>query len=101
MKAIVLRAFGNPDVLHLEDVPDPRPAPGEVLLRVETVAVNRSFDLAVRAGTYSRGANLPLVLGADPSGVVVETNAPGHRIKPGDRVAVMSSIACGACRPCL
>jgi NADPH2:quinone reductase len=101
VKAIVLRRFGGPDVLQLEDVADPTPGPGEVVVRVEAVSVNRSFDLAVRAGIYARGANLPLVMGADPSGVIVEAPADDPRLRVGDRVTVMSTVACGACRPCL
>ena len=46
----------------LEDVPDPQPAFGEIVLQVAAVSINRSFDLSVRKGTYSRGAVLPLVL---------------------------------------
>ncbi len=101
MKAVVLRTFGGPEMLRLEDVAEPAPAPGEVVVQVEAVSVNRSFDLAVRAGTYARGGNLPLVLGADPSGLVVAV-APGvSRVHVGDRVTVMSTVACGGCRQCL
>ena len=70
MKAVVLRSFGGSEQLVLENVPDPTPAPDEIVLQVATVSINRSFDLSVRKGTYSRGAVLPLVLGADPSGTV-------------------------------
>ena len=101
MKAIMLRRFGGPEVLTLEDVADPEPGVGEVVLRVEAVSVNRSFDLAVRQGTYTRGASLPLVLGADPSGVIVKLAPDVMRLKIGDRVTVMSSVACGACKQCL
>jgi NADPH:quinone reductase len=86
MKAIVMRAFGPPDVLRLEDVPTPVPGPDEVLIRVHAVSVNRTLDLAVRAGTYAVPAALPHVLGVDPSGVVaalgpgVTTRAVGDRV---------------------
>ena len=53
MKAVVIREFGGPEVLHLErDFPMPAPEPGEVTLAVHAVSVNRTLDLAVRAGTY-------------------------------------------------
>ncbi|HEY2986276.1 MAG TPA: alcohol dehydrogenase catalytic domain-containing protein [Candidatus Binatia bacterium] len=100
MKAVVLRAFGPPEVLRLEKVPTPSPGPGEVLIRVHSVSVNRTLDLVVRAGKYPSDVKLPLVLGVDPAGVVV---APGEGVaepKVGDRVAVVSMIACGECRYC-
>ena len=100
MKAVVLRQFGGPEQLVLEDVPEPAPAPGEIVLQVARVSINRSFDLSVRKGTYSRGAILPLVLGADPSGTVTAVGKGVTSVKPGDRVAVMSTIPCGECHEC-
>ena len=51
MKAIVIREFGPPEVMRLEEMNTPVPEPGEVLIRVHAVSVNRTLDLAVRAGT--------------------------------------------------
>ncbi|NNN05296.1 MAG: hypothetical protein HKL90_05290 [Elusimicrobia bacterium] len=51
MKAILVRAFGGPEVLKLEDVPDPTPGPGQVVVAVKAVGVN-PVDAYVRAGTY-------------------------------------------------
>ena len=70
------------------------------MLKVATVLINRSFDLSVRKGTYSRGAVLPLVPGADPSGMVSAIGEGVTTFKVGDRVAVMSTIACGQCHEC-
>ena len=92
MKAVVIREFGGPDVLHLEDVPVPTPAPGEVLLKVEAVSVNRTLDLAVRAGRYARTVALPHVLGADPSGIVVAVGDGVTSRKLGDRVATSPRV---------
>ena len=86
VKAVVIREFGPPEVMRLEDVPTPSPGPDEVLIRVHAVSVNRTLDLAVRAGTYASRAALPHVLGVDPSGVVaavgpaVTTRAVGDRV---------------------
>jgi NADPH:quinone reductase-like Zn-dependent oxidoreductase len=71
MKAIVIREFGGPEVLRWEDVPTPKPGPDEVLVRVHAVSVNLTLDLQVRQDGGSYGTVLPLVLGNDPSGVVV------------------------------
>ena len=54
-----MRAFGPPEVLRLEEVDTPVPGPGEVLIRVHAVSVNRTLDLAVRAGTYPARVTLP------------------------------------------
>lgn len=100
MKAVVLRTFGGPEQLVLETVPDPAPAPGEVVLQVVRVSINRSFDLSVRKGEYARGAVLPLVLGADPSGIVTAVGQGVKSVAVGDRVTTMSTIACGVCHEC-
>lgn len=86
MKAIVFREFGPPEVLRLEDVPTPAPGPGEVLLKVHAVSVNRTLDLAVRAGQYARRPALPHVLGADPCGVVAAVGPDVTTRKIGDRL---------------
>lgn len=75
MKAIIMRRFGGPDVLEWADWPDPVPRPGEVLIRVHAVSVNRTLDLAVRQGTYARSVTLPHILGVDPSGEIVALGA--------------------------
>jgi len=100
MKAVVLREFGGPDVLHVEEVETPSPAAGEVLVEVRSVSVNRTLDLVVRAGKYPSDIKLPLVLGVDPAGVVVAAGAGVADPPVGARVAIVSMIACGECRYC-
>lgn len=65
------------------------------------MSINRSFDLLVRRNGNNRGVTLPLVLGADPSGVVEAVGEGVTGFSPGDRVSVASSIRCGECRQCL
>ena len=101
MKAIVLKEFGGPEVLRLENVPVPQPTPGEILLKVYSVSVNRTLDLIVRAGKYPVKIQLPHVLGADPAGEVVEIGGAVTQFKVGDRVAVISATPCQQCRQCL
>jgi len=86
VKAIVFREFGSPDVLRVEDVPTPAPGPGEVLLQVRAVSVNRTLDLVVRAGCYAHRPQLPHVLGVDPCGVVVAVGSDVTDRKVGDRL---------------
>src|SRR5437870_4937098 len=84
VKAIVFHQFGPPEVLHLEQVPAPAPGPGELLLKVHAVSVNRTLDLAVRAGQYVHRPKLPHVLGVDPCGVVAAVGPEVTTRKVGD-----------------
>jgi NADPH:quinone reductase-like Zn-dependent oxidoreductase len=86
MKAMVIREFGPPEVMRLEEVPTPVPGPGEVLVEVHAVGVNRTLDLIVRSGKYPRPIKLPHVLGVDPSGVVRALGPGVTTRKIGDRV---------------
>jgi NADPH2:quinone reductase len=70
MKAIVARAFGEPDVLRIEEVADPAPGPGEVLVRVAAAGVN-PVDCYMRTGTYAIKPELPWTPGSDGAGEVV------------------------------
>ena len=89
MKAVVLREFGAPEVMHVEEVPTPVPGPGEVLIRVKAVSVNRTLDLVVRSGKYPAPVKLPHVLGVDPSGVVEAVAPDVTERKVGDRVVTL------------
>jgi len=100
LKAIVIREFGGPEVLRLEDVETPSPGPGEVLVRVHAVSVNRTLDLQVRQDGGNYGVTLPLVLGNDPSGVVTAAGPEVDATKIGDRVAVFGGVECGRCEHC-
>jgi NADPH:quinone reductase-like Zn-dependent oxidoreductase len=75
VRAVVIHETGGPEVLRLEDVPEPEPADGEVLVRVEAAAVNR-YDLTQRSGGASK---LPVVM--SPFGVVA-----GRRVDTGELV---------------
>ena len=87
MKAIVMREFGPPTVLRPEEIATPVPDAGEVVIQVHAVSVNRTLDLAVRAGTYPARVTLPHILGVDPSGVVSAVGAGVTARTVGDRVA--------------
>ena len=72
MKAIVIRQFGPPEVMRLEEVPEPKVAPGEIVIKVHSVSVNHTLDCVVRSGKYPVTIKMPHVLGVDPAGEVVE-----------------------------
>jgi NADPH:quinone reductase len=74
--------------MKLEDVPTPEPGPGEVVIKVAAVSVNRTLDCIVRSGKYPRPVKLPHVLGVDPVGTVVAVGAGVTERKVGDRVAM-------------
>lgn len=101
MRAVVMERFGGPDVLGLADVPAPRPAAGELVVAVEAVSINRSFDLLVRRNGNNRNIALPHVLGADPAGAVAALGDGVDGFAPGERVVVASTIHCGRCRECI
>ena len=70
MKAVLLRTLGGPEVLKLEDAPDPRAGAGEVVVRLRAAALNHR-DVFIRKGQYA-GIKLPLILGSDGAGEVVD-----------------------------
>ena len=90
MKAIRIHNYGGPEVLQYEDAPSPKPAPGEVLIRVHAAGVNPA-DWKVRGGQLKQFVQhkFPLILGWDLSGVIEEVAAnpaADGRFKKGDEV---------------
>ena len=76
MWAIVVHRGGGPEVLDLEEVPDPQPGDGQVLVRVEAAAVNH-FDLTQRSYPAQTGTSLPFTPGVDAAGTRTDT---GERV---------------------
>ena len=85
MKAIVVHEFGGPEVLKLEEVPNPGPAAGQVLIRVKAVGVN-PVDTYIRSGMYPRKPPLPYIPGTDIGGIVEAVGQGVSRVAKGDRV---------------
>src|SRR5215470_7703707 len=92
MKAIRVHEFGEPDVLRLEEVPMPRPGPGQALVRMHAVGVN-PVETYIRAGTYARVPDLPYTPGNDGAGVVEQVGSDVRDFKPGDRVYTAGSVS--------
>jgi NADPH2:quinone reductase len=87
MKAIRVHEFGGPSVLKLEEFPDPKPGPGEVLVRVRAAGVN-PVDAYMHTGTYARKPPLPYTPGQDGAGEVEAVGAEVAGVKTGDRVYI-------------
>jgi NADPH:quinone reductase len=84
MKAIRVHQAGGPEVLKVADVPDPRPAAGEALVRLEAIGVN-FIEVYQRTGQYR--SPLPFTPGAEGAGRVVEVGPDVTGLKVEDRVA--------------
>jgi NADPH:quinone reductase len=91
MKATVVHEFGGPEVLKLEELPTPRPGPGQVLVRIHAAGVN-PYDTYMRAGGYAVKPPLPYTPGSDGAGVVEAVGEGVDNVKPGDRVYVARTI---------
>jgi NADPH2:quinone reductase len=95
MRAIRISEFGGPEVLKVQDVPDPKPDSGQVLVRVKAAGVNPA-DTYIRSGMYPRKPNLPYTPGTDAAGIVEAVGPNVKRFKAGDRVYTSGTIS-GAC----
>jgi NADPH2:quinone reductase len=91
MKAIVVHEFGGPEVLKYEEVPTPKPAAGQVLVRIHGAGVN-PYDTYMRAGTYAVKPPLPYTPGSDGAGVIAAVGDGVKKVKPGDRVYTAKTL---------
>lgn len=92
MKAIVAREFGGPEVLKLEDVPDPNAGHGQVRVRLHAVGVN-PYDTYMRSGGYAVNPGLPYTPGADGAGVIDQVGEGVSGWRTGDRVYISGTAA--------
>src|SRR5512132_1408107 len=90
MKAIRVSEFGGPEQLVLQEVPDPKPGRGEVLVALRAIGVN-PFETYMRAGTYAIKPQLPWTPGVDGAGIVESVADGVTTFKKGDRVYVAGS----------
>ncbi|MBI4054753.1 MAG: zinc-binding dehydrogenase [Elusimicrobia bacterium] len=124
MRAVFFKEHGGAEKLLEGDFPDPRPGPGEALLKIRACALNH-LDLWTRQGIPSYPIELPHIPGCDISGEIAEVHAAEESIhpnswhpphssgyqpgakgapacwKPGDRVLVAPGISCFQCEACL
>jgi NADPH2:quinone reductase len=92
MKAIRIHEFGGPEVLRLEDVPEPRPSEGQVMVRVRAVGVN-PVDTYIRNGAHAVRPALPYTPGLDAAGEVEAVGEGVARLSVGQRVYVAGSLS--------
>lgn len=95
MKAIVLRRSGKPGILKVETVPEPQPAPGEVLVKLHYTGVNYA-DILSRKGLYGWAVQRPYVPGMEGAGII---EAVGSEVDPsriGEAVIVGTQNGCYA-----
>ncbi|HEY9603862.1 MAG TPA: NADPH:quinone reductase [Allocoleopsis sp.] len=91
MKAIRVHEFGKPEVMRLEEVPDPKPSAGQVVVQVYAIGVN-PVDTYIRSGSNPKLA-LPYTPGMDAAGVVESVGEGVSRVAVGDRIYTSSSLS--------
>jgi NADPH:quinone reductase-like Zn-dependent oxidoreductase len=105
MRAMVVRRYGPPEVFECREMPDPQPAPGQVLIRVRAVGINFA-DLLQRMGLYPGTPRPPFIPGLEVAGVVESLGpdgvpaaspagaAPSGEVplRPGDRVVALATF---------
>jgi synaptic vesicle membrane protein VAT-1 len=91
MRAIWMTKHGGLEVLVVRETPDPRPAGGEVRIKVKAAGLNFS-DVLARLGFYPAAPKPPCVLGYEVSGIVDQTGAGAEGFSPGDRVVAMTKF---------
>lgn len=92
MKAILVREHGGPEVLKLDELPDPTPNADQALVRLRAVGVN-PVDVYIRTGAYARKPALPFIPGSDAAGEIEAVGAHVKNYKPGDRVFIHGTAA--------
>ena len=96
MKAVTICRHGGPEVVQVQEVPDPQPAAGEVLIDIRAAALNH-LDIWVRNGRPGMNLKFPHVLGSDAAGVVAEVGPGVRNVRPGEEVILNPAISCGSC----
>lgn len=97
MKAAVIEAYGEADVIKYRAWPDPKPESGEVLVRVRACALNHR-DIWVRRGL--REKRLPLILGTDIAGEIAGLGPGASGPAIGSKVVLLPTLTCGRCEFC-
>src|SRR6188472_385636 len=102
MRAVRIHSHGGPEVLQVDEIPEPTPGRGDLLVRLRATSVNHR-DVWIRRGHPHPAyhVDLPAVLGIDVCGDVVEVGSGVEGFRPGDRVTANPYMQCGVCRYCV
>jgi NADPH2:quinone reductase len=92
MKAIRVGEFGGPEVLKIEDIPEPKAGPGQVVVAVRAVGVN-PIETYIRSGIYHLKPDRPYTPGWEAAGVVESVGEGVTAVKAGDRVYTSGSVS--------
>ncbi|HEX3368815.1 MAG TPA: NAD(P)H-quinone oxidoreductase [Candidatus Cybelea sp.] len=90
MQYVAFESYGSPEVLHVAEMPAPKPASGEVLVAVEAAGISRA-DVMQRQGNYPPPRDASPILGLEVAGSVAAVGAGVSRWKPGDRVCALTN----------
>jgi NADPH:quinone reductase-like Zn-dependent oxidoreductase len=99
MKAVVFSQHGGPEVLQYQDVPKPKPGPGEVVIQVKAASINH-IDIFLRRGMPGVKVLMPKIVGSDASGIVSDLDPAVSGLSVGQRVTINPGISCGHCEFC-
>ncbi len=99
MKGVFYRTHGGSEVLEYGELPDPRPGPGEVLVQLAYVSLNR-VDLLTRSGWPGIKLELPHVPGCDGAGRIIELGEGVTQFSVGDPVVIYPNLSDGVCEAC-
>lgn len=99
MKAAVIHELGGVDKLRIEEVPEPKLADDEVILKVHSAGLNH-LDIWIRKGRGGLKLPKPHILGSDAAGVVVAAGANVKGVTVGDEVILNPGLNCGFCEYC-
>lgn len=102
MRAVRMHQHGGPEVLRVEEVAEPTPGPGDILVRMRATTVNHR-DVWIRKGHPHPAyrVELPAILGIDISGEIVGMGGAVEGFAIGERVTANPYIPCGRCRYCV
>jgi S-(hydroxymethyl)glutathione dehydrogenase/alcohol dehydrogenase len=97
VRAAVLKGFSRP--LEICDVSSSDPGPGDIKVAIAAAGICHS-DILAQRGDSERAVQLPLILGHEGAGTVVEVGSSVTSLRPGDEVALTAASYCGRCRWC-
>jgi NADPH:quinone reductase-like Zn-dependent oxidoreductase len=92
VRVVRFHQHGGPEVLRIENIDVPPPAPGEVQIRVRALGLNRA-EVLLRSGSYIESPKLPSGLGLEAAGIVEAVGEGVDSFAPGDAVSVVPSLS--------